>query len=271
MLTIYTSIKTIILFKDTIEREFKDSMKKIFLCLFAIFSLIGINACSKEPPLVIYSGKGLKNAVDEAVAHFEKEKKISTSVVYAGSNSILETIQGTQSGDIFISGSKFYIDKLGKLIINQQYIAKHIPVFVVNKENSKQLQSFSDLSKPGVKIALGNKDMAAIGKVSQIIIEASKNTYNFRQNVAVEASTVNELLSLVLSNKVDAAIIWEDMLTWKGTEKLQSIRLPEQLNRIKEIWVAELGTSTNTKSAKQFFSFIHNEGAVFFEKHGFVR
>ena len=136
----------------------------IILAMAAVFT----TACSRQSePLVVYSGKGLKYAVDEIIGKFEQVDGGRVSVVYAGSKTLLNTIRKTGRGDIYIPGSESYLTQAGELVTRSAYVARHVPVFVASVAQAGRIQSFQDLLKPGVSVAIGNSKMAAIGKVAR--------------------------------------------------------------------------------------------------------
>lgn len=102
--------------------------------LFAL--LISLASCrDNDEPLVVYSGKGLKLAMDEIAASFEKETGTPVKLIYAGSNTLLSTIRKTQAGDIFVPGSQSYIKKAGDLITADGFVGYHVPTIAVSKQN----------------------------------------------------------------------------------------------------------------------------------------
>ncbi len=145
----------------------------------------------------------------------------------------------------------------------------HVPVIALNANKADVVQTYADLAKSGVRIAIGNKYMAAIGRVTESILEASPPQHNFRANIVVTASTVNELLQLVVEGRVDAALVWQDMLQWQSAKGLKSIEIPAALNQIKEIRVASLSLTANRGTATKFTDFVASEGRGIFEQHGF--
>lgn len=226
--------------------------------------------CSKEPKeLVIYAGKGLKFAVDEIVEGFSRLHNVRINLVYAGSDTLLTTLQMTHKGDIFIPGSAHYVKEAGELVTEDHYLAMHVPLFVVRTDNPRPLNNYSDLLLPGVRIAIGNKDMNAIGRIAESMMSKAPRDQDFRSNVVVTAATVNELLQLVIDKEVDAALVWEDMLEWKNANGLEAIAIPAEINQPKEIRVAVLASSHAPKTAKQFAQYAATEGRKIFEKHGF--
>jgi len=243
-----------------------------YLTLILLLPIL-VAGCAKQPEkLVIYSGKGLKHAIDEIAASFEQREGVSVSVVYAGSKTLLDTIKKTHKGDIFIPGSESYIKEAGELITQSEFVAYHIPTFIVASSKSNEITKFEDLFKPGVRIAVGNKRMAAIGRISEEILNNVSIDNQSNKNIVIKASTVNELIQLVANNEVDAALIWQDMMKWELAEGLTEVSIPNLINKPKKILVSSLSTSSNPGLSKQFLKFVSsNEGRLILEKHGFVK
>lgn len=244
-----------------------------FMLLIVLGGILSFSSgCSQEEePLIVYAGKGLKNAMDEIKQSFEQQVGIPVSIIYAGSNSLLTTLKNTRKGDVFIPGSQSYIKKAGKLANASQYVAHHVPAFIVQADSPKALRTYTDLLAPGVRIAVGNKDMCAIGKVGEAILSEAAPQQTFRSNIVITGSTVNELLNLVVDKEVDAALVWADMLEWKKAKDLVLIVIPDNINKYKEIRVSTLSVSTQPKQALLFANFVATatEGRAIFLKHGF--
>lgn len=243
----------------------------IFIMVIACcISILMTGGCGKqEKKLTVYCGEGLKRVMEEVKGAFERTYDVRVHMVYSGSETLLRTMKKTRKGDVYIPGSVNFISDSGELVLKHQYVAEHIPVFAIRKDNPKVIQSFSDLLKPGLKLAVGNKDMCAIGRVADSIIKGSNREQEFTKNIAITSSTVNELFDLVLQGDVDASLIWTDMLTWPEALDLQRIEIPEEINKPKEIHVAVLSTAAEKKTAVLFADFVATEGKSFFRTHGF--
>ena len=243
----------------------------IFIMVIAFcVSMLMTGGCRKqEKQLTVYCGKGLKMAMEEVKGAFERTHNVRVHMVYAGSETLLRTIRKTRKGDVFIPGSVSFLSENGDLVLQHQYVAEHKPVFAIRKDNPKFIQSFSDLLQPGLKLAVGNKDMCAIGRVADSIINDSDRKQEFTKNIAITGSTVNELLNLVLRREVDASLIWADMLSWPESLDLQGIEIPEEINKPKEIHVAVLSMAREKKTAAIFADFVATEGKSIFRTHGF--
>ncbi|MDD5613387.1 MAG: substrate-binding domain-containing protein, partial [Gallionella sp.] len=206
--------------------------------------------------------------LEEIKQVYEKRSGIGLNVIYAGSDTLLSTLKTTGKGDVFIPGSSSYLTEAGSLITSDQFVAMHTPVFAVHGD---KLKTYADLLKLGVRIAVGNKDMAAIGRLSDAVLKEAPAELNFSRNIVVSASTVNELLKLVAAGEVDAALLWGDMLQWEDAKGLTAIALPPEFHQVKEIRVATLSSSLAPRDARDFADFVASEGRAVFEKHGFGR
>jgi molybdate transport system substrate-binding protein len=247
-------------------------MNRTLGLVVVMFLLSGLAGCYQEPTeLVVYAGKGLKVPVEVLKQQFEQREGVPVRVVYAGSKTLLDTIRKTRKGDIYIPGSSAYLKQAGKLVDRAETIGWHVPVFAVAAAKQETLRSYADLLKPGVRIAIGNRQMTAIGRLAEAMMSSAPDGQSFRHNVVVNASTVNELLDLVIAGQVDAALVWRDMLQWDKAAKLSQIVLPEPMTATKEIPVVLLSTRLQADEAERFYEFVRTQGKVVFEQHGFNR
>ena len=232
-----------------------------------LFALAG---CSAPESLIIYSGNGLQSAVDELTDTFGGDEGVTINVVYAGSHSLLDTIRKTSKGDIYIPGSHSYIETAGALVVASETVGMHVPTFAVDGRKQDAPRTYTELLKPGLRIATGNDRLAAIGRATEAILAAADSRQDFRPNIVVTASTASELLQLVLDGEVDAALIWKDMLQWPQASGLAEVEIPQTINQPKQISVAVLSTSRNPTLSMRFLRYASSDqGRAIFARHGF--
>ncbi|WP_423793135.1 molybdate ABC transporter substrate-binding protein [Methanocaldococcus indicus] len=252
-------------------------MKKI-LIIIPILLLVSICGCtnkenSKEV-IHAYVGAGMQEPMDEIGKLFEKKYGIKVEYTYAGSGYLYSQILSSKSGDIFMPGALYYVNELKKkgMILNYTNITKHIPVIVVQKGNPKHITSILDLAKPGVKIALGDSNIA-IGRATNKIFEKLDKDYpgiseKINKNVVVKGATVKQVLFYVMEKQVDAAIVWRaDAI--ENKDKVDIIDISPKYNVIKTIPIAILSTTKNKEAAEKFYNFVITDGKKIFKKYGF--
>ncbi|NJE48217.1 molybdate ABC transporter substrate-binding protein [Thermococcus sp. 9N3] len=226
--------------------------------------------------VVVCSGAGLMKPMNELISLFENETGAKVEVHYGGSSEIFGVLQTTCGCDVFIPGAWYYTEQAMKkgYILNDTVInvTEHVPVIAVPKGNPKGIHSLEDLAKPGVRVVLGDPKATAIGKVSKKILEKNGLWENVSKNVVVFTPTVNQLLIYIATGQADAAIIWEDMVTWAQSKgKIEVVQIPREQNSIKTIPTAVTTCAEkdgHLAVAKAFNEFVANHTEIW-EKWGF--
>ncbi len=220
--------------------------------------------------LLVYSGAGLSAAMDEIAQVYKEQTGVVIEYSYGGSAQNLSQIELSGKGDVWTPGSMTDCDIAEEkgLIENKQNVAYHVPVIIVPEGNPAGITGLNDLANPGVKIALGDEESCAIGKVCPKILNAAGIYEAVSQNVVTRTATVSELPTYVQMKQVDASIVWEDNAL--NTDGVEIIQIPDDVNQIKTIPVAVLKITEKLESAQQFADFVaSDEGKAIFEKHGF--
>jgi len=240
----------------------------LWLAIFLISIVVG--GCAEKPEkLFVYSGKALKKPMEDIRVAFEQKYHIKTEIIYAGSVTCLNTIKQTEKGDVFIPGSVLVVKEAGALVDNHQYVALHVPVIAVHKDNPKNIHTLNDLAIPGVRLGIGNVKMCSIGKVAESILRKSNLRDQLIQNIVIKTSTGVEIADLLVQKEVHAGIVWQDLLTLPEYQDLRRVEIPSALNTIQEIHIAVLTISQDKDIAQLFVDFAASEGKAIFKKHGF--
>ncbi len=264
------------------------SAKAILFVLVVVGALAGAGclgssnaSTSSEKPLAgqtitVCSGAGLMKPMNELIGMFENETGAKVEVHYGGSSEIFGILQTTCGCDVFVPGAWYYTEQAMEkgYILNDtvRNLTYHIPVIAVPKGNPKGIKSLSDLAKPGVRVVLGDPKAAAIGKVSEKILEKNGLWDKVKPNVVTFTPTVNQLLIYIATGQADATIIWEDMVTWAQSRgKIEVVQIPKEQNSIKTIPTAVATCAEkdgHLKAAEAFNDFIANHTEIW-EKWGF--
>jgi molybdate transport system substrate-binding protein len=256
-----------------------DDMKKSLLIIgmgLIILSLT-ISGCTEKEntnaSIHAYVGAGMQQPMDEIGKEFEKKYNIKVNYDYAGSGPLYSKILASNKGDIYMPGAYFYVSELSKkgYIIEYSNITKHIPVIVVEKGNPKNITSLEDLGKPGVKLSLGEENIAIGRTFNKILTKAEKDhpgiTEKIKNNTVVRGATVKQTLLYVELGQADAAVVWRaDALS---SDKVEIIQINPKYNIIKTVPIAILNTTENKENAKLFYDFVNTEGKEIFKKYGF--
>ncbi len=248
---------------------------RFFYILFISF-LTAIPAWAATD-LTIYSGAGLMKPMEVFRTQFEKQHDIKIKVHYAGSGEIFGMLGTGQCCDVFIPGAEKYNNDAKKngwiKPGTDQAIVQHIPVIVVPKGNPGNIHSLEDLSRPDLKLTLGDPKACAIGRLSKKLLTENGLYEKVKPQVVVSGPTVNQLLIYVAMNRVHGTILWEDVVSWAaGKGKVEVIYIPEEQNMIKTIPCSVTNCSKNPELAEKFTRYISSDEAInVWEEWGFKR
>ncbi len=81
----------------------------------------------------------------------------------------------SRAGDLFLAADDSYLDLARDkgLIAEVMPLATMRPVIVIRKDAPRKFTSLAHLVQPGVRVACGNPDATAIGKVTRALLERS--------------------------------------------------------------------------------------------------
>lgn len=224
--------------------------------------------------LTVCAGAGLIKPMNELIENFENETGAQIQVRYGGSAEIFGFLTSKEC-DVFVPGDYYYTEQaMGRnYVFNEsvENLTLHVPVIAVPAGNPANISRLEDLAGPGVKLALGDPNGPAIGKVSEAICTQAGVLPAVENNTIVRTATVNQLLIYIASGEVDAAIIWEDMASWgEASGKLEIVPIPEEQNKIKTIPTAVSVYIEDPELAEAFNTYIAGEEAEdTWEKWGF--
>jgi molybdate transport system substrate-binding protein len=232
----------------------------VVVSLFTSCTKDGTNEENSKPDLLLFSGAGIRLAASSLVEEFSKENSVQISIDYDGSGRLLGKISSIQKGDLFMPGSRLYVDiaaEKGLLIKDSiKTVAYFIPVVLVQKGNPKNIRSVKDFTREGIKIGIGDERSAAVGKKAQKIFKINNiDPEEVSRNVVYKSGTVDELGIAIQMKNVDAVIIW-DVNAKYFSEYGDIIPIPVEKNSVSEIPIGILKASKYKKEAKEFIDFI---------------
>jgi molybdate transport system substrate-binding protein len=247
----------------------------IISCLLASGTLNSSNN-SQNKTITVLSAAGLVKVTNDMKTEFEKENPgVTVNIKSGGSGELFGLLETQKNADIFMPGDyKYMQDAVNKGYIKNntvKNITKNIPVIAVQKGNPKNITSLKDLAKPGVRVALGDPNGPAIGKTSEKLLNNSGINESVQYNVIVKTTTVNQLLTYLVTDEVDAAIIWQDMGTWSESQgKIDIIEIPQNENIISTVPIAVTIYSQDSTLAQKFEEFVSGpKGKAIWEKWGY--
>lgn len=241
------------------------------LCLLTV-SLVGCNPGGDR--LLIFAGSASKPPLDEAAKAFAARRNVAVEVTYGGSGTVLSQMMLGRIGDLYIPGSQDFMDLAEEQGAvdpkTRRIIAYLLPVIAVQKGNPKGIRSLDDLTRPGLRVGIGNPETVCLGAFAVEIFRHARLWEQVQPNIVVYAKSCEDLASLLVLGHVDAVIGWDVFDDWHK-ERIDVVPLSkEEMVKVGNIPVAISVFSKNRHLAQEFIDFVTSpEGRAFFARYGY--
>lgn len=221
--------------------------------------------------LFVYSGAGLRPAVEPLAERFEAETGHQVVLEYGGTGQILARFQTSGRGDVFLAGTRFFSDRLlaeGQLA-GVTPLGVHSAAIGVATAQAETIQGVGDLARPGLRLALGDPQAMAMGRTADQIMDRCGDGQAIRANTVVRTTTLQQLALYVAEGNVDAAILSVSAALPHGV-RIEIVDIPRDCYDAEEVTGGVLSTSAHPDLAADFVAFLaSDEGRAAFDAVGF--
>lgn len=171
---------------------------------------------------------------------------------FAGSDVLALQIQQGAPADVFAAASPKYPEALYKQGLVQKPIqfATNTLVLVVPKSNPAQIHTVDDLTKPGVKIVVGDPSVP-VGSYTRTVLANLGISAAVLKNVVSNETDVRSVLAKVALGEADAGFAYiTDAMTVRGKVKVIALRESAQPHVVYEVAVVK--SSPHLQAAYRF-------------------
>jgi molybdate transport system substrate-binding protein len=198
----------------------------------------------------------------------------------AGTQVIKTQIQNGAYADVFISASPKYTTELTNGGFFDDGTVKTLTtnyvIVILPADNPANLQSLTDLAKPGVKIARAAKTVPIGIATDGALVKLATSTYGQDWNKTVYENTVTfetsepAVATKVALGEVDAGFVYESTATAAKPGTYGTITIPKSDNYLQTYSIAVLKESTSKGAAADFEAFMLSEaGQQILKDYGF--
>ncbi|QDU80453.1 Putative binding protein precursor [Polystyrenella longa] len=229
---------------------------------------------AEHPELNFYCGSVNRRAVEEAIKQFEAREGVTVNTRYDGCGilvgqmrTILDQDQGAGFPDTYMACDRYYLEQVNDLFQEDVNISSTDVVIAVPKGNPKKIESLHDLTREGMRVAVGQPEQCTIGVLTKQIFDAQSLTEEIQPNIATQTTSSAQLVPLVLTNSVDAVLAY---LTDTKAEQDNLDVIPIKTDESKAIQPFSIAKSSEKKylSRRLYEKVAHSQQA--FETAGFT-
>jgi molybdate transport system substrate-binding protein len=222
-------------------------------------------------PLMVLCAASMKAPVDQIAKDYESEFGTRVQTQFGGSQTLLAGVEISRVGDLFIPADDSYIAIARKKELVQETFAigSMRPVLVVRKGNPLEVKSLDDLLSKEARIAQGNPDAAAIGKITRETLTPLGKWEPLEKRTIVFKPTVNDVANDLKVGSVDAGLIWDAMV--QQYPELEIVPTPEFASVSSKLVATVLSTAKHSQTALHFARYLtaRDKGLLQFKKFGF--
>ena len=219
--------------------------------------------------VTVYCAAGMKKPVEAIAANYREEYGVKVNFQFGGTVALLSQIENAPKGDLFIAADEHAIGLARKkgLIEETLPLAYQYPVIAVQAGNPKNVRGFEDLFRDDLRVAVGNKETASIGKATREVL--GERWEELLAKVAVTKTTVMELAADLSFGAVDAAVIWNS--TVPQFNKLEAVEVKHFTAHKDKVTVSVLKASGASSSALKFARYLNapEKGSAVFSEMKF--
>ncbi len=234
--------------------------------------VVGAGGCAGEADVgdrevVVLAASSLTdpfNAIkDEFVRH---HPQFSVEIGFGSSSALAAQITNGASADVFASADRANMAKVdteGLVSGSVEVFARNTMAIVVPAGNPAGVQGLQDLTRPGLRIALGAPPVP-IGRAAR----EGFGKAGLQVPAASEETDVKAIVNRVALGEADAGVVWvTDIRATK--QGVQGVAIPESVNVVSEYPIARL-TSGQSDGATAFVTFVRSEtGQEILQRYGF--
>jgi len=229
--------------------------------------------------LTILAASSLIDAFGELGKTFEKQNEgVEVKQSFESSSTLLTQIQQGAPADVFASAATEEMDtavKDGLVAGKPEVFVKNREIIMVPKDNPANIDEFKDVAKPGIKLALAQKDVPAADYALQILDKANAQygddfEKDVLSNVVSREADVRASVNRVVVGDADATFGYASDYTVDIRDRVKVVPIPPDLNIIATYPIAALDGAEDPGLAKKWVELVTSkEGQRVLKKWNF--
>ncbi|MFI1995940.1 molybdate ABC transporter substrate-binding protein [Actinoplanes sp. NPDC020271] len=236
-------------------------MRLKFAAVALVLSLAGCGGTSDTPaasnssggvtgPVDVFAAASLTESFTTLGKHFEAAHPGATvKFNFAGSSALATQINQGAPADVFASAAPKNMQAVTDAVAPTTFVRNQL-VIAVAKGNPKQIAGLSDLTGPGLKVALC-AEAVPCGAAATTALDAS----GVKLTPVTLEQDVKAALSKVKLGEVDAALVYRTDAKASAAD-VDAIEFPESARATNEYPIAVLKEATNAAGAQAFVDYV---------------
>ncbi|OBK10345.1 molybdate ABC transporter substrate-binding protein [Mycobacterium asiaticum] len=223
----------------------------------AILLVLGLTGCNSGQPqghgsasVVVFAAASLKQVFTQIGERFKADNPgARVQFNFAGSSELATQLTQGATADVFASADTAQMDRVAKaglLAAEPTIFAANTLAIVTAPGNPKHVESFADLSTPGLSVVICQRPVPC-GSATARIEEATGT----QLHPVSEEPSVSDALNKVTTGQADAALVYVTDASGAGS-KVTTVQFPEAASAVNTYPVAVLKNAPQSALAQKF-------------------
>jgi molybdate transport system substrate-binding protein len=244
------------------------------LVLAAILSLSFLTGCGSssndDKKIIVFAAASLKKSFTDIGEQFKTDNPgADVEFSFAGSSDLVTQLTQGAHADVFASADTKNMEKVTKAALaagDPVNFASNTLMIVVAPGNPKNINSFQDLTRPGLNVVVCAPQVPC-GSATQKVEQAT----GVKLAPVSEESQVTDVLNKVVTGQADAGLVYITDAIGAGN-KVTSVPFPEAAGAVNVYPIAVLKASQNADLARKFVDLVTGEaGQKILHAAGFAK
>jgi len=256
--------------RNMVTRRNYTNMTVILITTLILVTFLGCGKGEKKASsLFIHCGSSMSTPIQEIGKQFKEKFGVNLEYNFAGNEALLPQIELTRRGDLFVCHDPYADFLAEKGLLDEENVVGYLaPVLVVSKGNPQKITSLKDLTRPGIRVALGDPRFQTCAEMVHKRLKEKGIEDSVMKNVVLESRSHQELGNAVKLGAADAAVVW-NFIAVMNSDALDPIWTEDKYPEIK-VHICLLSCSTNQELGRKFLQFASSdESKEIFRKYGY--
>lgn len=240
--------------------------------IFAITAFAPMALATKKE-FTVYLAASMTKPAKALAEKFNAEHDDMEIMLNIGSSGeLMSKMETAKIGDIFIPASNKFLQQAQDKgwVAETTPFLQQWPVFCLSKSGAEKIKTFDDLTKPGLKIAVGNIKTTALGQSwAQIANKLPKEQAEaINANMTVEAAQANQVVQYINTDVIDAGLSFDSIAKANG---FTYVEIPAAANEAETSHITTLKFSQHTLEDLELVKQYILDNIEIFEKAGYSK
>lgn len=169
----------------------------------------------ENPEITFFIGSVNRRALEPVIKAFERREGVRVNTNYNGCGVLTANMKvikdQDQAGgfpDIYMACDVYYLNNVSDWFQEAVNVSNTNIVIVVQKGNPKGIQSLRDLTRPGVRVVVGQPEQCTIGALTRIMLQNQGLYEEVMENVVSQTMTSGMLVGNITTGSADAVLAY---------------------------------------------------------------